>query len=101
MPHGHIICEYPLGVFAIKTLPAQKPAAFYSMLLYNDEQHTLYKQKCTYNSSKSMDYRRACKKYSVQFETWVAGYDLPPELDVNPFPNFGAKVNHHFRWKSC
>ena len=23
--------------------------------------------------------------------------DLPPDLDVNPLPNLGPKVNHHFR----
>ena len=84
------------GVYAIKNLPANKPAAFFSTYLYNEEEHILYNQKCTFNTSKSMEYRRACKKYSLKFDTWVANFGLPPESDINPFMNLGPKVNHHF-----
>ena len=49
------------------------------------------------NTSKTDDYRRACKKYTLGFSVWYAVVDLPPEFDVGPFPNLGPKVNHHFR----
>ena len=38
------------------------------------------------NTSKSVDYRRECKKYSVGNH---ASFNLPPELDVDPLPNLG------------
>ena len=85
------------GVFARRDLPKLKPASFYSMFFFTKEQTELYKEQCTYNISKSSDYRRGCKKYSLGLSTFDALIDLKPELDVNPLPNLGPKVNHHFR----
>ena len=33
----------------------------------------------------------------MSISTFAGTIDLPPELDVNPLPNLGPKVNHHFR----
>ena len=51
----HMVCECPFkessipnsgeGVYAIKDLPPQKPAAFLSMFLYNMEQSLLYSKQ--------------------------------------------------------
>ena len=49
------------------------------------------------NTAKSDDYRRHCKKYSLGITTFGGTIDLPPEFDVNPLPNLGPKVNHHFK----
>ena len=38
-----------------------------------------------------------CKKYSLPVSFYQGKIDLPPEFDVNPLPNLGVKVNHHFR----
>ena len=86
------------GVFSKRDLPKRKPACFYSMYLFNKEQEKLYQQQCSLNTSKSMDYRRHCKKYSIGFTTYYGMIDILPELDVNPLPNLGPKVNHHFRY---
>ena len=85
------------GVFAKKDLPKFKPASFYSMFFFTIEQAKSYSQQCQYNISKSKDYRRACKKYSLGLSTYDGRIDIKPELDVNPLPNLGPKVNHHFR----
>ena len=45
--------------------------------------------------TRSDDERRACKKYSLT--VGVGLIDLPPEFDINPLPNLGPKVNHHFK----
>ena len=85
------------GVFARRDLPKFKPASFYSMFFFTSEQAELYRQQCQHNISNSKDYRRACKKYSLGFGTYDGMIDIKPELDVNPLPNLGPKVNHHFR----
>ena len=87
------------GVFSKRDLPKSKPACFYSMYSFNWEQEKLYNQRCTYNTSKSTDYRRQCKKYSIGFTTYYGMIDIVPELDVNPLPNLGPKVNHDFRYR--
>ena len=56
-----------------------------------------YNKKCTFNTSKTDDYKRACKKYTLGNSRWDLTIDLPPELDVGSFPTLGPKVNHHFR----
>ena len=86
------------GVFSKRFLPKQKPACFYSMYLFNEEQLKIFGERCTHNTSKSTDYRRHCKKYSIGFSTYHGIIDIFPELDVNPLPNLGPKVNHHFRY---
>ena len=86
------------GIFTRRDLPKFKPASFYSLFLFTREQHMLYHQQCTKNMSKSIDYRRGCKKYTLRMETFDGIIDIKPELDVNPLPNLGTKVNHHFRY---
>ena len=86
------------GVFLVRDVPAYQFAALYSMFFYRiPDQHELYLESCTQNTSKSDDYRRLCKKYSLGVSSYQAIIDLPPEFDVNPLPNLGGKVNHHFR----
>ena len=89
------------GIFARRDLPKFKPASFYSLFLFTSEQEILYHQQCTNNISKSMDYRRGCKKYTLGMRTYDGVIDIKPELDINPLPNLGPKVNHHFRYCSC
>ena len=56
-----------------------------------------YLNKCFANEEKSDEYRRDCNKYTINLETWWEGHiGLPPEIDVNPLPTLGPKVNHHF-----
>ena len=56
-----------------------------------------YVNKCFANEEKSDEYRRDCNKYTINLETWWKGHiGLPPEMDVNPLPTLGPKVNHHF-----
>lgn len=89
------------GVFLIRDVPAYRFACMYSLFLYRQPDQTkVYQDKCTYNTSKSDDYRRACKKYSLGISYYGGLIDIPPELDVNPLPNLGPKVNHHFRKKN-
>lgn len=86
------------GVFAIRDVPAYRLASLCSLFLYRwPDQDKLYHDTCIDNIAKSDDYRRACKKYSLGISTYSAVINLPPELDVNPLPNHGPKVNHHFR----
>ena len=56
-----------------------------------------FRETCTNNITKSDEYRRHCKKYSLGTNTFGGTIDLPPGLDQNPLPNLGPKVNHHFR----
>lgn len=71
---------------------------FYSVsgFLYNPEQQEIYRQKCAFNTSKSDDYRRACSKYAIPLIFLKAGFNIPPEFDVDPFPNLAGKTNHDF-----
>ena len=86
------------GVFLLKDLPLDRPACWYSLYMYKaPDQTTIYSQGCINNVTKSLDYRRHCKKYTLTLSTFEATIDLPPELDINPLPNLGPKVNHHFR----
>ena len=47
-----------------------------------------------------LDERRECKKYTLSLSSFEAAIDLLPELDVNPLPNLGPKVNHHFKFNN-
>ena len=79
------------GVIAIRNIPRYRFAALYSLFFYaGTEEQTLYKEACTMNTSKSDEYRRNCKKYSLEFNSIDALIDLPPELDVHPLPNLGT-----------
>ena len=61
------------------------------MFLYAiPDQTEIYSQACTMNTSKSEDYRRHCKKYSLTLSMLNAKIDLPPELDVHPLPTLGT-----------
>ena len=86
------------GVFLVRDVPKNQFASLYSLFLYQHPVEThLYEQSCTHNTSKSDSYRRHCKKYSLGIASYSGVIDLPPEFDVNPLPNLGPKVNHHFR----
>jgi len=86
------------GVIAVRDIPRTRMATMYSMLLYRvPDQTKLYNEACTYNTTKSDEYRRHCKKYTLYISYYSGSIDIPPEMDVNPLPNLGPKVNHHFR----
>ena len=86
------------GVMLQRDVPFGRPACFYSLYLYREpDQVDLYQESCCENKKKSDHYRRECKKYSLGLRSYDATIDLPPELDVNPLPNLGPKVNHHFK----
>ena len=85
------------GVFLKRDIPHGRISCFYSLFLYRGEdQIEYYYANYLFNSSKSDDYRRNCRKYSLGLETYYGLIDLIPELDVNPLPNLGPKVNHNF-----
>ncbi len=86
------------GVFAIRDIPRNRFSCMYSLFYYRfDDETAVYSQNCYDNVNKTDDYRRHCKKYSLGTSMWMARIDVPPEFDVNPLPNLGPKVNHHFR----
>ena len=81
------------GVIVIRDIPKGRFAAMYSLFLYDKpDQLELYSKACTFNTSKSDDYRRHCKKYSVGMGFLNAQIDMPPEFDVNPLPNLGTNL---------
>eukprot|EP00095_Tigriopus_kingsejongensis_P002319 maker-scaffold347_size200506-snap-gene-0.25 protein:Tk02319 transcript:maker-scaffold347_size200506-snap-gene-0.25-mRNA-1 annotation:"hypothetical protein BRAFLDRAFT_120570" len=71
---------------------------FYDGFIYNEEQSTIYRGKCTYNTSKSDDYRRHCKKYALGITYTGATINIPPEYDqpTSFHPTTAHKINHHF-----
>lgn len=86
------------GVFSKRHIPQGRVSCYYSLYLYRAfDQINIYEEKCLFNTSRSNDYRRLCKKYSLPLQTYHGRIDLMPELDVYPLPNFGPKVNHHFK----
>ena len=85
------------GVFLKRDVPRHRFACMYSYFLYRrPDEALLYKEACTYNVSKSDDFRRNCKKYGIPLISYGAVINIPPEFDINPLPNLGPKVNHHF-----
>ena len=63
----------------------------------SDDQTDLFDQMCRFNTSKSDNYRRHCSKYALKHYSYEAVIQLPPEFDIDPLPNLGPKVNHHFK----
>ena len=89
------------GVFLKRDIPQGRISCFYSLYLYRGlDQIDDFKAKYLFNTSKSDDYRRQCKKYSLGLRTYHGMIDLLPELDVNPLPNLGPKVNHNFKFNN-
>ena len=84
------------GLIAIRDMHPFQLAAHYSLFLYNTEQHQIFNQTCTENTDKTDEYRRNCMKYAIKSGRYDARTALPPEKDVEPYPNVGGKVNHHF-----
>ena len=82
------------GVIAIRDIPRYRFAAMYSLFSYTgEEEQILYQQACTMNTSKSDEYRRNCKKYSLEFNNINALIDLPPDMDAHPLPNLGIVLH--------
>ena len=68
------------------------------MFLYKDRlERNLLTRNCDNDITKSDEYRRKCSKYNIGLQSYDVRITLPPEADVLPFPNLGAKVNHSFR----
>ena len=90
------------GVLVLRDIPNGRFASLYSLYLYSyPVQNEIYAKSCQHNTSHTEAYRRHCKKYSLGISSYMGVIDLPPELDVNPLPNLGPKVNHHFRNKNA
>ena len=69
----------------------------YSLYIYTKPyQQLFYTSRYLQNTSKSDEYRRECSKYTVGLTPYEALIQIPPEYDINPLPNLGPKVNHHF-----
>ena len=84
------------GVFALKDLDVGDKIAFYSVLRFNEEQLSIYRENCHEDESKSDEERRACSKYTIGFESWKGGkMSVPPHLDSDEFysATSGRKVN--------
>jgi hypothetical protein len=89
------------GVFACQDIPQGRVIAHYSLLMYKSTEETnIYYFKCGFNESRSDDERRACYKYQIPLARYFANISLPPELDYEPYPNLGPKVNHHFQFNN-
>ena len=85
------------GVFAKRSLKKGMIACFFSLFLFRvPDQYEEYAKRYFNNKSKSDEYRRHCNKYTLEFTLFNGVHLLPPEMDVNPLPNFGPKVNHDF-----
>ena len=69
---------------------------FNSNFRFDDQTH-LFDQMCRFNTSKTNDYRRDCSKYAAMLNSYEGVFQLPPEFDIDPLPNLGPKVNHHFK----
>mgnify|MGYP001160223486 FL=1 len=89
------------GVFAKRDIPQSRMIAHYSLLTYiQKEESDIYYLKCGGNESRSDDERRDCYKYHIALDRYLATISLPPELDYEPYPNLGPKVNHHFQFNN-
>ena len=85
------------GVFAKTDLPKDRVASYYSLYLYREnDQVDLFNAACSQNTSKDNEYRRQCNKYTIDLDTYDGTIALPPNLDIDPLPTLGPKVNHHF-----
>ena len=60
------------------------------------DEANIYYKNCQFNKSRSENERRECLKYNIPLSHFQCLISLPPELDKEPFPNLGPKVNHHF-----
>ena len=89
------------GVFALRNMPPYRPVCLLSLYMYSTpDQLNIYKAACSNNASKSDDYRRHCKKYSLPLTTYNWQIELPPDYDIDPLPTLGPKVNHDFRFNN-
>ena len=89
------------GVFAKRDIPQGRVIAHYSLLMYRFKEETdIYYFNCRNNITRSDDERRACYKYQISLVRYLAKISLPPELDYEPYPNLGPKVNHHFQFNN-
>jgi hypothetical protein len=74
------------GVIAKKDIPKFRMVCMYSLYLYSyPEEYEIYEKTCYNNPSKSDDYRRQCKKYSLTLSYYHdridLAIDLPPDFD--------------------
>jgi hypothetical protein len=70
------------GVIAKRDIPKYRMVCMYSLYLFRKpDQSEIYASNCFGNPSKSEDYRRHCKKYSLPLTYYHAITDLPPEFD--------------------
>ena len=83
------------GVFLLRDAPVRRFVSLYSGLLYDyPTEANIYSELKVSNTSKSDEYRRACKKYSLGLSTYHTTIDIPPELDLPEtfHPTLGPKV---------
>ena len=87
------------GVFAKRDLEPYTLVASYNGLVYgkNNGELELYTNRCLMNSTKSLNQRRHCVKYSLSLKARNAMINIPPEFDRSDSftPSLGPKVNHN------
>ena len=88
------------GVIARKNIPEETVAAHFSLHMYNHQEEKIYYANCKNNKKRSDDERRACVKYDLFLSRYRVLISLPPELDKEPLPTLGPKVNHHFQFNN-
>ena len=90
------------GVFLLRDAPENRVVSLYSGFLYDyPVEARLYQSNLVENTSRTDEYRRACKKYSLGLSTYHTTIDIPPEFDLPGIfqPTFGPKVS--FIYFSC
>jgi len=84
------------GVFLLRDAPENRVVSLYSGFLYDyPVEARLYQSNLVENTSRTDEYRRACKKYSLGLSTYHTTIDIPPEFDLPGIfhPTFGPKVS--------
>ena len=89
------------GVMARRDLPSGIMVSHFSLHTYKQfDEVSIYHNSCQNNKSRSDNDRRACSKFEIPLYSFRASITLPPELDKDPLPNLGPKVNHHFKFNN-
>ena len=83
------------GVFLLRDVPVNRFVSLVSGLFYDfPTEAKIYSESKEMNTSRTDEYRRACKKYSLELSTYHTTISIPPELDLPEtfHPTLGPKV---------
>ncbi len=84
------------GVFLLHDAPENRVVSLFSGLFYDyPVEAGLYNSGRVNNVSRTAEYRRASKKYSLKLYTYQTIINIPPELDLPGIfhPTFGPKLS--------